>query len=64
MKLPKTKADELWLRACAKVAIEEAERPEDGMFARDLGLIEFALLWLDECAEVVWNKPHGPMYSP
>lgn len=56
MKLPRTKTDELWLKAVAKVAIEEIEKPADGPLAcRDMGLVEFALYWMDECAEVVWD---------
>lgn len=49
MRLPRTKDDELWLRACAQVAIEEVEKPEDHpVWPRDIGLIEFSLIWMDE----------------
>lgn len=54
MKLPKTVHDELWLKACVKIIVEEMERPADGPFARDIGLVEFAAYWVDELAEVTW----------
>ena len=56
MRLPKTKYDEVWLKELIAVAIEEMERPSEGPFARDLGLVEFVLAWADECAEVVWKN--------
>ena len=54
MRLPRTKHDELWLKACVMIIIEEMERPAEGPLARDIGLVEFAAYWADECAEVTW----------
>lgn len=51
----RTEDDELWLRACVKIAIEEMEKSEEGIFVRDLGLVQFVLFLADECAEVVWS---------
>lgn len=47
MRLPRTPWDELWLKATALVAIEAME-------VGDYELVQFALIWMDECAEVVW----------
>lgn len=55
MKLPRTKHDLKWLQALLAVVVEEMERGPEGPWARDLGLVEFCVFWMDESAEVLWG---------